>query len=51
MLRCKTNAVTPMASASKAANGPASGNATTHNPTDSGGPTMKQTSSSTDSRA
>ena len=49
--RCNTNAVTPIASISNAANGPASGNATTHNPTDNGGPTMKQTSSSTDSRA
>ncbi|MNI86063.1 hypothetical protein D3C73_1431190 [compost metagenome] len=50
-MRCNTNAVTPIASISNAANGPASGNATTHNPTDKGGPTMKQTSSSTDSRA
>ncbi|MNJ05899.1 hypothetical protein D3C73_1675350 [compost metagenome] len=49
--RCRTNAVTPIASIINAAKGPASGNATTHKPTDNGGPTIKHTSSNTDSSA
>jgi hypothetical protein len=43
--------VTPTANSNAASKGPASGNSTTHNPTEIGGPMIKHTSSSTDSRA
>ncbi|MCY1380265.1 hypothetical protein D9M69_680700 [compost metagenome] len=49
--RCRTKAVTPAASSSAAVSGPASGKNRTLRPTESGGPTIKLSSSATDSSA